>query len=140
MQGLNVLMSKYGAKGLQVVAVACDQFDFQSPGTATEIANSFKYVRPGNMYTPSFPILDTLKVNGKEATPLFRYLKTACPESGTTVSVYDSYCTEWSPVMRADVAWNFEKFLVSRNGTLVARYPTTTEPVAMEKDIEALLM
>ena len=117
-QGLQALYDKYAKQGLVVLGFPCNQFGKQEPGDSDSI-QSFCATRFG----VSFPLFQKIEVNGNRTHPLYQYLKKAVPGIfGTEV-----------------IKWNFTKFLVARNGTVVKRYPPTTKPEDLEKDIQALL-
>ena len=115
-EGLQKLYEKYQEKGFEILDFPCNQFLFQAPGSDEEIHN-FCTLR----YNTTFPRFKKIKVNGKEAEPLFNYL---CAPNGEK---------------RKNVKWNFTKFLINRNGEVVARFEPTTKPEDIEKDIETLL-
>ena len=115
--GLEELYKKFHAQGLAVLGFPCDQFGHQEPGDEAEIRNfcSLKY-------DVSFPMFAKIDVNGSHAHPLWAYLKSE--KGGLLISA---------------IKWNFTKFLVGRDGTVVGRYPPTTTPAALTADIEKLL-
>eukprot|EP00992_Anisonema_acinus_P014112 TRINITY_DN9105_c0_g1_i3.p2 TRINITY_DN9105_c0_g1~~TRINITY_DN9105_c0_g1_i3.p2 ORF type:complete len:141 (-),score=46.43 TRINITY_DN9105_c0_g1_i3:259-681(-) len=140
MLGFNALMQKYSARGFTVLGMANNQFGYQCPGNATEILESFRYVRPGAGYAASFPILAKADVNGADTDAIFAYAKGVCPFNGNTQIMMKTDLIVWSPVRTTDIVWNFEKFLISRNGTFVRRYsPFGAGPTDLAADIEALL-
>ncbi|OLP17293.1 glutathione peroxidase [Leptolyngbya sp. 'hensonii'] len=118
-QGLQALYDQYAGQGLVILGFPCNQFGQQEPGNADQI-QSFCETRFG----VSFPLFQKIEVNGSNAHPLYQYLKKAAP---------GIFGTE-------GIKWNFTKFLVDRNGTVVKRYPPTTKPEELEKDIQGLLM
>lgn len=116
--GLETLWRTYRERGLVVVGCPCDQFGHQEPGTEAEIA-AFCSSR----YDVSFPMSSKLDVNGDRAHPLWQWMREAEPGVlGTTA-----------------VKWNFTKFLVGRDGQVIARYAPTTAPTAIAADIEKAL-
>lgn len=117
-QGLQALYDKYASKGVEVLGFPCNQFGSQEPGSATEI-QSFCQKRFG----VSFPLFEKIDVNGANAHPLYQFLTKAAP------GILGSEA----------IKWNFTKFLVDGNGTVVKRYGSTTEPKDIERDIDALL-
>lgn len=117
-QGLQSIYNKYENQGFSVLGFPCNQFGQQEPGSANEI-QSFCEARFG----VSFPLFQKVDVNGENAHPLFKYLTKAAPGIFGT----------------AGIKWNFTKFLVDRSGKVVKRYPSTTKPEDIEKDIQALL-
>ena len=107
-EGLEALYRKYKDKGLAVLGFPCNQFGGQEPGTEEEIAKFCK-----SKYDVSFDMFAKVEVNGDNASPLFKKLTSESKPAG-------------------DVKWNFEKFLIGRNGEIVARFPTKTKPDAPE--------
>ena len=116
--GLEELQRKYEDRGFTVLGFPCNQFGAQEPGDAEEIANFCKLT-----YDVSFPLLGKIEVNGPNAAPIYRHLKTEAP--GLLGS--------------EAIKWNFTKFLVDRSGKVVKRYAPQTKPADIARDIEALL-
>ena len=116
-EGLQKLYDKYKDKGLEILDFPCNQFGHQAPGTEEEI-QEFCTLK----YKTTFPLFAKVEVNGKNEEPLFRYLKSQ--EGG---------------FLGDDIKWNFTKFLVSREGTVVGRYAPITKPESIESDIQKLL-
>jgi len=116
-EGLQKLYDKYKDKGLEILDFPCNQFGHQAPGTEEEI-QEFCTLK----YKTTFPLFAKVEVNGKNEEPLFRYLKSQ--EGG---------------FLGDDIKWNFTKFLVSRNGTVIGRYAPITKPESIEGDIQKLL-
>ncbi len=118
--GLEQLYDNYKEKGLVVLGFPCNQFAGQEPGTDAEI-KQFCSTR----YDVSFPMFSKIEVNGDDAAPLYKYL------TGKAVK----------PAGKGDVSWNFEKFLVDRDGNLIARFSPRTKPSDAEliKAIESNL-
>ncbi len=117
---LEQLQQEYGDRGFTVVGVPCNQFAGQEPGTAEEIEEFCSAT-----YGVTFPMTAKVEVNGPDADPLFRSL-TAVPDGAGEAG---------------DVQWNFEKWLLSADGDVVARFRPRTEPTAPEvrAAIEGLL-
>lgn len=116
--GLEALYNKYKDRGLVILGFPCNQFGGQEPGTDAEI-QEFCSVRFG----VSFPLFSKIKVNGPEAHPLFAYLKEQAPgEEG-----------------RKPIKWNFTKFIVNREGQVMARYFSKQTPDILEEEILRLL-
>jgi glutathione peroxidase len=109
--GLEALHEQYGDRGFTVLGVPCNQFKGQEPGTAEEIAEFCSAT-----YGVSFPMTEKVDVNGPDAHPLYQRLIEAPDATGTA----------------GDVQWNFEKFLVDRTGSVVARFRPQTQPDAPE--------
>ena len=116
--GLEALYQKYGERDFEVLGFPCNQFGGQEPGEAEEIAQ-FCNVNFG----VSFPLMAKVEVNGPEASPLFDWLKReAKGVLGTRA-----------------IKWNFTKFLIDRDGSVVRRYGPSDKPANIAADIEALL-
>ncbi len=116
--GLQKLYERYQDQGLEVLDFPCNQFMNQAPGSDSEI-NTFCQVN----YHTTFPRFKKVAVNGKDACPLFTYLKDQKSD----------------PLLGKAIKWNFTKFLVDRNGQVVARFSPQTEPEKLEEQIRALL-
>ena len=116
-QGLQELYDKYKDQGFEILDFPCNQFMGQAPGSAEEI-NTFCTLN----YQTTFPRFAKIKVNGKEAEPLFDWLK-----------------KEKSGPLGARIEWNFAKFLINREGKVVERFSSKTDPLKMEETIKALL-
>ena len=116
-QGLQDLYDKYKDQGFEILDFPCNQFMGQAPGTAEEI-NTFCTLN----YQTTFPRFAKIKVNGKEAEPLFDWLK-----------------KEKSGPLGARIEWNFAKFLINREGKVVERFSSKTDPLKMEEAIKSLI-
>lgn len=108
---LEQLHERYADRGLRVLGVPCNQFAGQEPGTADEIAEFCSAT-----YGVTFPMTEKVEVNGAGRHPLYQAL-TAAPDAGGYTG---------------DIRWNFEKFLVGPDGTVVARFDPRTPPDAPE--------
>jgi len=156
---MNALAEKYGDK-VAILGFPCNQFGHQTNEGDEEFLNTLKYVRPGDGFevNPAITIFAKGDVNGADAMPLFKWLKSEImiPEGdmsdtkgngcadidalilprggfgGTTISL-------WTPVCRSDIAWNFEKFLVGKDGKVVKRFSRYYDTNAIASDIDALL-
>jgi glutathione peroxidase len=116
--GLEALHRRYHDRGLAVLGFPCDQFGHQEPGDAAEIRNFCSL-----NYEVSFPLFAKIEVNGAAAHPLYRFLKSARP--GLLGS--------------EAIKWNFTKFLVGRDGSVLHRYAPADKPESLSADIEASL-
>jgi glutathione peroxidase len=116
--GLEALWQKFGDRGLVVLGFPCNQFGAQDPGTNEDIASFCRL-----NYGVSFPMHERVEVNGSGAHPLFKQLRKGARGLLNT----------------SGIKWNFTKFLVARDGTIVARYGPRTQPDALEEDIVAQL-
>ena len=137
---MNELKEKFG-DALAVLAFPSNQFGHQENNTDEELLNTLKYVRPGNNFVPKMEVFGKVTVNGSEAHPIFKYLKERLPlPSDDSVSfMNDPQCIIWKPVCRTDIAWNFEKFLIGKDGQPFKRYSKKYETKNIEEDINALL-
>ncbi|HWK35592.1 glutathione peroxidase [Sphingomonas sp.] len=117
-EGLEALYREYKARGFAVLGFPCNQFGGQEPGDAAEIASFCSLT-----YDVTFPVFAKVDVNGDAAAPLWRHLKHEAP------GILGSEA----------IKWNFTKFLIGRDGAVVARYAPTTKPGDIAADIEKLL-
>jgi glutathione peroxidase len=119
-EGLEQLHETYGERGFEVLGFPCNQFAAQEPGTAEEIRDFCE-----TNYHVRFPLFEKIDVNGANAHPIYRELTRAADADGEA----------------GDVKWNFEKFLVAPDGTVVGRFrpPVTPEDPALVAAIEAQL-
>jgi len=135
-------MEKYGPQGFMCLGFPSNQFGHQTNNKGQEILQNLKHVRPGNGYEPNFPLFERADVNGKNELPLFTYLKSQLPlpKGGDGEQLMgDPKFIIWDPVKRSDISWNFEKFLIDRNGKPVKRYSRRYPTLDIAKDIEKLL-
>jgi glutathione peroxidase len=109
--GLEDLQKRYGDRGFTVLGVPCNQFGGQEPGSAEEIQTFCS-----TTYGVTFPMTEKVDVNGQQRHPLYRLL-TETPDGDGDAG---------------DIQWNFEKFLVSPAGQIVARFRPRTEPESAE--------
>ncbi|GAV69922.1 GSHPx domain-containing protein [Cephalotus follicularis] len=114
---LNVLYEKYKNQGFEILAFPCNQFAGQEPGSNEEIQEV-----ACTLYKAEFPIFEKIEVNGKNAAPLYNFLK-----------------SEKGGFLGDAIKWNFTKFLVNKEGKAVERYAPTTSPLKIEKDIQNLV-
>jgi glutathione peroxidase len=117
---LEALHEKYGDKGLAVLGFPCNQFGGQEPGTEAEVEEFCK-----STYDVQFDLFSKVDVNGEKATPLYKHLTSL----------------ETKPVGAGKISWNFEKFVIGKEGDVVARFSPRTSPSDPEviKVIEAEL-
>jgi glutathione peroxidase len=124
--GLEAVFEMYRERGLVVVAFPCNDFEGQEPGTAAEIAEFCS-----TKYNVQFPVLAKITVAPESRHPLYRELIAAQPAARFTLgSDFREKMAGYglTPAHPSDIAWNFEKFLVSRTGDVVARFAPDTEP------------
>ena len=113
-KGLQELYAKYHDRGLEVLGFPCDQFGHQEPGSDAEI-QSFCELN----YGVTFPIFSKIEVNGSGTHPLYKFLK-----------------NEKGGLLGDAIKWNFTKFLVDKQGTVVERFAPQTAPERISADIE----
>ena len=116
-QGLQELYDHYQEQGFEILDFPCNQFMGQAPGSAEEI-NAFCSLH----YQTSFPRFAKIKVNGKEADPLYVWLK-----------------EQKSGPLGKRIEWNFAKFLIDRDGQVFERFSSKTDPKQIEEVIQNLL-
>ncbi|MGB0461028.1 MAG: glutathione peroxidase [Gammaproteobacteria bacterium] len=117
-KGLQELYSKYSNKDFEILAFPCNQFGAQEPGSNEEI-KEFCDIN----FNVSFKIFDKINVNGSSASPLFKHLK-----------------NEAKGVMGSEaIKWNFTKFLIDNNGSVIKRYSPQTTPDKIDKDLSKIL-
>jgi glutathione peroxidase len=116
--GLERLHQTYGARGLVVLGFPCNQFGSQDPGSNDEIATFCQ-----RNFGVTFPMMSKIDVNGPDAHPLYQWLAAEAP--GLLGS--------------KAIKWNFTKFLVGKDGTVLKRYAPQDAPEKLAKDIEAAL-
>ena len=137
--GLEALYQKYKDKGLLVLGFPCDQFAGQEPGSDEQIE---EFCRLNHGVT--FPLMAKTEVNGANAEPVFEFLKANAPAEeyvGLKAKASQKLFKGLSKSVEkdSDIKWNFTKFLVSRDGSTIKRFPPTTAPKDFEKDVEAML-
>ncbi|KAF5938618.1 hypothetical protein HYC85_022877 [Camellia sinensis] len=114
---LSQLYEKYKDQGLEILAFPCNQFGGQEPGNNEQIVE-FACTR----FKAEFPIFDKVDVNGENAAPIYKFLKSS--KGG---------------FFGDGIKWNFSKFLADQDGNVIGRYAPTTSPLSIEKDIKKLL-
>jgi glutathione peroxidase len=109
--GLEAIQKRYEDQGFSVVGFPCNQFMGQEPGTATEIAEFCS-----TTYGVTFPLTEKIDVNGDDRHAVYQQLTKAADAEG-----HDG-----------DIRWNFEKFLIGRDGNVIARFGPQVEPESAE--------
>ena len=117
-EGLEALYRQHKEHGLMVLGFPCDQFGHQEPGTEADIQRFCK-----ENYDVTFPLFAKINVNGLDTHPLYRLLKRAAPGIMGTESI----------------KWNFTKFLVARDGTVLRRYASKDSPRTIQHDIANMM-
>ena len=116
-EGLQALYAEYKDQGLEILGFPCNQFGKQEPGDAEQISEFCEI-----NYGVNFPMFGKIDVNGKDAHPVFEYLKDELP--GT---------------LGKNIKWNFTKFLIGKDGQPIKRFAPTTKPEDLKKYIEKAL-
>lgn len=131
------LYARYKNRGLEILDFPCNQFLHQAPGSDSEIGEFCSL-----NYGTTFPRFAKIDVNGKNAAPLYVWLKEEAPEDKgdeKTKSFEKKVKALTLGNKKHDIKWNFGKFLVDRKGDVIARYSPAWLPENLERDIEALL-
>ena len=117
-EGLQALYDRYKDKGFAVLGFPCDQFGHQEPGNEAEIQRFCS-----STYNVTFPLFGKIDVNGSDAHPLFKFLK-----------------SERKGLLGSEsIKWNFTKFLVGADGTVLKRYAPTDTPESIGADLPPIL-
>ena len=116
-KGLEKLYEKYESNGFEIFGFPCNQFKKQDPGTNEEIKN-FCLLN----YGVSFRMFEKIDVNGDNRHPLYKYLIDTAPN-----------------LKGKDISWNFEKFLVNKDGEIIKRFLSMKTPASLDRIIRKLL-
>ncbi|MBD5449962.1 MAG: glutathione peroxidase [Lachnospiraceae bacterium] len=116
-EGLQDLYEKYQSQGLEILDFPCNQFGHQAPGSDEEITDFCQ-----SRYGVTFRQFKKIEVNGAGEEPLYTFLK-----------------SQKKGVMGDNIKWNFTKFLVDREGNVVARFAPTVTPEKIDEQIKELL-
>ncbi|GAA4747424.1 glutathione peroxidase [Nocardioides endophyticus] len=116
-KGLQKLQDDFADRGFTVLGFPCDQFGHQEPGDDAEIQGFCE-----RNFGVTFPLFSKIDVNGDDAHPLFTWLR-----------------SEKGGLLGNRVKWNFTKFLVGKDGQVIARYAPTTKPEKIAADLEKTL-
>ncbi|OWF47436.1 Glutathione peroxidase 1 [Mizuhopecten yessoensis] len=137
---MNELVQKYGDK-LVVLGFPCNQFGHQENTKNHEILTALKYLRPGDGFVPKFPIFEKLEVNGKNASEIFVFLRNHLPLPSDDPTSFMKSCSSiiWEPVTRTDLAWNFEKFLITPEGKPYKRFSRYYLTCNLQSEIKTLI-
>ncbi len=117
-EGLESIYKKFNSKGFEILGFPSNDFMGQEPGTEEEIQNFCS-----TKYNVTFPLFSKVKVKGDEKSELYKYLTSKETNSG----------------FEGEIEWNFQKFLVDKNGKVVKRYSPKSTPSEIEKEIESFL-
>jgi len=113
-KGLQKLYDQYNSQGFEILAFPCNQFGEQEPGTNEEIKEFCS-----NHYNITFKIMDKIDVNGENTSPIYRLIKSALNVN--------------------KLEWNFEKFVINRNGGIAQRFNSQTNPDSLSLVIKTYL-
>ncbi|MEQ3361352.1 glutathione peroxidase [Raoultibacter massiliensis] len=134
---LEAIYEKYRDRGFEILDFPSNQFLKQAPGTDEEISDFCTL-----NYGTTFPRFAKVDVNGKDAEPLFAWLKEQLPDEHADEEA-KSFAKKVKALLpfskKGDITWNFGKFLIDREGNPVARYAPAYAPEKLEADIEKLL-
>ncbi len=117
-KGLEELHRKYGAQGVEVLGFPSNQFGKQEPGDEAEIKHFCSLT-----YDVTFPMFAKIDVNGPNAHPLYEHLTRQ----------------KGGGLLGRKIKWNFTKFLINRDGTVIGRYAPTVKPEALDSEIAKAL-
>lgn len=138
---LEKLYERFHQKGFEILDFPCNQFGQQAPGTDDSIHEFCKLT-----YGTTFPRLKKIKVNGNDAEPLYKYLKEQKSFAGWDNShpltpVLDEILSKDDPdyKQKPDIKWNFTKFLINKQGLVVARFEPTENLEKVAQQIEEQL-
>ena len=137
---LEAMYKEFRDKGFEILDFPCNQFANQAPGSEEEI-HSFCTMKFGT----EFPQFAKIDVNGENASPLFAYLAAEKPFESFGKGIKNSALNKFADMNnkkygdKAYIKWNFTKFLVDRQGNVVARFEPTTDMADVRKAVERLL-
>ena len=138
-EALENLYKKYNSKGLEILDFPCDQFGHQAPGSDDEI-HEFCTAK----YNTTFDQFKKIEVNGENESKLYTYLKMNSPKEIINGVKHKTAMMGVKKISKTcknknDIVWNFTKFLVDKEGNVVARYSPIEDPMTMENTIVELL-
>jgi len=116
-EGLQELYKQFAGQGLEILGFPCDQFGHQGPGNSSEISQFCSL-----NFGVTFPLFNKVEVNGPDAHPLYKFLRNRKPG-----------------IIGSSIKWNFTKFLIGPDGTVLKRFAPTVEPEKLIPVIRQLL-
>jgi glutathione peroxidase len=116
-EGLEALYKEFSDEGLVILGFPCNQFAGQEPGDSEQIGDFCT-----RNYGVSFPMFEKIDVNGKDAHPLYKWLR-----------------KEKTGLLGGAIKWNFTKFLLARDGSVIERFAPTVEPADIAAKVKAAL-
>lgn len=137
---LEAMYRELRGKGFEILDFPCNQFANQAPGNADEIQQFCKM-----KFGTEFPQFAKIEVNGENAEPLFAYLASEKPFEGFGKGLKNGALNKFADLNnkkfgdKAYIKWNFTKFLIDRNGNVIARFEPTTDMEEVRKAVETLL-
>ena len=138
-EALERLYETYNEQGFEILDFPCNQFGHQAPGDEGEI-HEFCTAK----YQTKFDQLAKIEVNGENEEPLYTFLKSEMPEekiegfkNKAAMKMIEKISTTFRK--KGDIKWNFTKFLVDRDGNVVARFDPTSDPMSFEGRIKELI-
>ncbi|MBD7912570.1 glutathione peroxidase [Clostridium cibarium] len=136
-EGLQKLYDQYKNDGFEILDFPCNQFFEQAPGSDSDIVNFCQL-----NYGTTFETFSKIDVNGENADELYKFLKKEAPkavEDAASEGLYSKLSEMGFSTTGEDIKWNFTKFLVDKEGSVVARFAPTYEPEKIEEQIKELL-
>ncbi len=136
-EGLEALYRDDKDRGLEIIGFPCNQFRGQEPGSDDEIQDFCK-----TTYDVTFPVFRKVDVNGPDADPLYAYLREEAPgDFGPQYGDFYAAISKLAPESDGtdDIKWNFTKFLIGRDGTVIKRYEPPVPPADIAADLENYL-
>jgi glutathione peroxidase len=135
-EGLEALYRDDKDRGLEILGFPCNQFKGQEPGTDEEIQDFCK-----TAYDVTFPVFAKVDVNGPDAAPLYQYLRSVAPgDFGPQYGQFFEAISKIQPDAGTDdIKWNFTKFLIGRDGSVIKRYEPPVPPADIKADLENYL-
>lgn len=136
-EGLQKLYDKYQDKGFEILDFPSNQFFEQAPGSNEEIVSFCQLT-----YGTTFKTFSKVDVNGENVTPLYKYLKNEAPqaeEDEASKALYNRLSSLGFNTENDDIKWNFTKFLINKEGQVLARFAPSFEPAKLDEIIEKLL-
>jgi len=121
----NPLIESNAKSGFSILAFPSNQFYLQEPAENHELLNGLMHVRPGNGWKPhqNLHIYAKIDVNGDNQHPLYEFMKETCPQTVDKIGKREELM--YNPIRPSDITWNFEKFLVDRQGRVRYRFHPT---------------
>ena len=134
--GLEKLYKKYQPQGLEILDFPSNQFLGQAPGTNEEIVGFCRL-----NFGVDFKQFSKIEVNGENEEPLYKYLKTTAEEfrNKDTVDFYEKVKKYTPDIKENDIRWNFTKFLIDKEGNVVARFAPNITPEEIDEHISKLI-